>query len=65
MNPLSIVILHGGVIQETTFIKYLLQVVIYLAAFGGTAGIVYWGLEAISTTHSGVLENRGDRKNDP
>ena len=64
MNPLSIVVLHGGAVQDITFLEYLFRVGIYVVAFGGLAGFVYWGLEAISTNRSEVIENPDGREND-
>ncbi|MFC6837836.1 hypothetical protein [Halomarina ordinaria] len=64
MNPLSIVVLHGGGVYEITFLEYLLGVGSYLVAFGGLGGIVYWGFEAISPTHSEVTEPPDGREDD-
>ncbi len=57
--------LHGGTGLEITLIEYLFRVVLHLFAFGGIAVIVFWGLEGVSAIHSGVVEERSGRENDP
>ncbi|MBX0296826.1 hypothetical protein [Haloarcula nitratireducens] len=58
------IILHGGAGLEITLFEYLFRVGLYLLAFSSIAGIVFWGIDVIRSTHPELVDAGGDGKND-
>jgi hypothetical protein len=59
----SLVILHTGTGLDTTLFEYLSRVALYLFAFSGIAGIVFWGIDVVRTIHSGIVDIWDERTN--
>jgi len=57
MIPETTTVLHVG--QEVSGLEYLYRIAVSLVAFGGTALVVHWGLDAAEFVRSVVAAHGG------